>query len=540
MAPTIPVFTLDIDKAFRTTTPDELAKGALRQYRAEAARSRSGTSNDLAAISTTIAFLGDSFTEAYNPSVRGLMWPLRVARRLNGPRIGSVTYIPSAASTFSTTTPASGWPGSQAPWTYSSAPAGVVDHGADLHSVTMVSGSTATLTFFGEVVNVYYTRTPGGPVAAAVTLDGSSVAAIAANGTELVGQAATYVADGYGFHTLVITSTSGQLLLEGAVVTDNEVSVIGIPCRMIRTMTFGHAGFDTAAFVGNTNWSQSLANICANTAVGIDLSLAVIGLGANDAGFGRTPAAFGNNLVALLQQIDAAIDARGVTIDPGFLFMAFPTMPDSYIDTIWDVRNLYGTDRVGVLDVRQYLPGKGTGWGIFDAGNGHPNDAGQRWLADLVASFLEGFVQQDQPRPSPHTPGLDVKIDATAPPHFRLAYAENLVSLGTATGLWADQTPASATVAERRHRVWMEQGTYKPALRYGQVTTLGGEWQVLVKGTSLGTTGASTGTDGLVSTSQLSSTIAIDSPGAYPVVIRKTGLNAGAARFVDLTLRKIG
>lgn len=537
MAPTIPVFTLDLDAVERQISQQELAAGALSRYRTEVARTRNLTAVDQNARSTEVVLFGDSLTEAFAPSVRGLMWPLHLARRLNGARMGSVQYIPSATSVFSETV-AGSWPGGQAPWTYSAAPAGDVTRGADLHAVQMVSGSTATLTFYGEVVTVFYTRSSGGPAAAAVTLDGVAQTALPANGSELRGQFQPYTADGYGFHTLVITSTSGALILEGAVVTDNEVSVLGIPCRSVRTLTFGHGGFGTTDYITRPNWIDSFIPVVANVPTGLYPSLIVMALGANDQNASVPQSTYEANLLSIMQTIDARLVAAGVTTLPGYLLVCWPSVNDTYLDGMWHVRQAFNADRCGVLDVRRYYArNPTTPWDVNVSGT-HPGDGGQLFIANTIADFIDGATNFDVPRLAPSTSRLDVKIDATTPPDFRLAWAQSLAVVSATNGTWRDATPASSTVAERRHRVWLEPGTYTPALRYGEVTTTGGEWQVLVRGVSLGTTGATTGTTGNVVGTALSSTVTIDSPGAYPVVIRKTGLNAGAAHFVDLVLRK--
>lgn len=171
---------------------------ALARYRADVARTRSETAGDADARSTALWIgPGDSLSEAFSPTKRELMWTRWLARRLNGTGMRSVQFVPASASTLNQVT-AGAWPGGQAPWTYSATPGANTLYGPDLHAVTMVSGSTATLTFFGSTVAVVYTRTTGGPSAAAVTLDGAAQTAINAQGATLPGQQAVFSADGYG------------------------------------------------------------------------------------------------------------------------------------------------------------------------------------------------------------------------------------------------------------------------------------------------------------------------------------------------------
>lgn len=512
-----------------------LARQALAQFRAEFARARSGTADDINSRSVTLVMVGDSLTEAFTPTVRGLMWPRHVSRILNGARMGGMQYLPAAAN-FGSTQTAADWPGGQPVWTYSAAPTGDTTHGGDLHAVTMGAGSTATLTFFGETVIVMYTRTPGGPVAAAVTLDGVSQTAIAAQGAEAAGQVAVFVADGYGFHTLTITSTAGQLLLEGAAVSDNEPYVFGIPTRVIRTPHFGHAGFDSDLFVERTNWATSVINLTTNLATGTYPSLFVIWLGANDQVLGKPPAELQSNLVTLMGMLDSRIDTIGITTNPGFLLLAGWSMTQAYVDALWGARDDYGEDRVGVLDMRRYLPGEGASLGVFDA-SGHPNDAGQLWLARTVSDFILGpLAPTFPPEPAPGYTNDDILIEAATPADFRLNWTETLAFTSVTSGQQYDQAAGASDVKERRHRVWFQRGTYEVRLRYGEVTTTGGQGQVVIGGTTVGSV-TTTGTTNNVAESVLGS-IVIDSPGPRPVVIRKTALNAGAFRFNRLWLRK--
>lgn len=512
-----------------------LAKQALAQIRADMSATRSGTSGDTNARSSTIVMLGDSLTEAFEPTVRGLMWPRHLSRRLNGHRMGGVQYLPASAG-FANSVAATDWPGDQAVWTYSVTPTVEGNYGGDLHGVRMTSGSTATVTFFGSVITVAYTRTTGGPTAAAVTLDGVAQTAINAQGSELPGQQAVFTADGYGFHTLVITSTSGQLLLEGAIVSDNEVFPFGVPCRQVRTLAFGHAGFTSSLFVDRPNSTTSIVNVANSVATGTYVGLYIIAFGANDQVLGHAPSLLQSNLVTLMQRIETNRTALGVTTAPGFLLMAFMNLQQQYIDAMWGARAVFGEDRVGVLDLRRYLPGGGlTMPPIFDAA-GHPNDAGQLWISNTVADFIDGESGTLVPRFVPSYSD-DVVIEAATPADFRsAAWTESLAFTSTTSGVQYDTAAGASDIKERRHRRWLHRGTYEARLRYGEVTTTGGQAQVQVGGTTIGSV-TTTGTTNNVAEASLGS-IVIDSPGPYPLIIRKTALNTGAFRFSRLLLRK--
>lgn len=504
--------------------PEHQQVGPLSRYRADAARARAP------GISAVTVWLGDSFTESYEPTKRGLRWTEHLARRLNGVGMRKVRYFPITTNALSTTT-ATDWPGDQPPWTYNGTVTGSVAYGADLHAATLAAGAFVELPYFGDNVVVIYTRTPDGPSAAAVTVDGVSVGSINANGSELPGQQTNFGTPGdYGAHTLRITATGAPLVLEGAMVHDGSRIGFGQPNDSIFTLCFGHTGFQTSHFTGNTNWSKSLAALSGSSLVGFHAGLVGILLGANDAGAGVLASTFQSNLVAIMQQIDADIDATGVTTDPGFLLVMMPTTTDAYRSAAFTAAAAFGSTRCGVLDLRAYLPGGGSGWGIFDAGNGHPNDAGQLWIANTIADYIEGPAA---PGSLPIMPPPGPVVEAADNPTARSSWTE---SLGVTNGQVYDATPNDTTQRERRHRIWLEPGTYAARIRYEQRTTGGGTLQVLVGHTSCGTV-STAGTDGTITETQLGTTVVIDSPGAYPVTIRKTTA-AGLVRFVRLHLRR--
>lgn len=484
----------------------------LAAYRAGSERARAG------GRSTVTAWLGDSFTEGFQVSKRGFMWSKRLAQRINARREATVQYVPAAASTGSTTA-AGTWPGGQAGWTYTGSVAGSVLYGADLHAVTMSAAATATIVFFGDTLNVLYTRTPGGPAAAAVTLDGVAQTAINAQGSELPGQVATFgtIAD-YGFHTLVITATAAPLILEGALVHDGTVFGLGVAFTSIYTLTFGHAGFSTQQFVDNTNWVKSFVNM-AGTA-----SLIGISFGPNDSLANRSPEDFRDNLVTIMQMIDAQILAIGQPLGPGYLLYMMPTAPLSYVDAAQSAATLFARNRAGVVDLAALLPSGGTGWGIFDAGNGHPDENGHQWIGDRLAAIIDPGAPSAFPRMDNGGP----TIEAADTPTTRRNWA---VSMGFTNGQAYDTTASDAAVRDRVHRKWFEPGVYTPRVRYEQITTLGGTVQVFIGSTSAGSV-ATTGTTGTIGETALGSPVTIDSPGWYPVTIRHTAAGAAALRFM--------
>ena len=517
---------------------DTTASKPRSTFRAAIARGRSSTSTS--GVSATIALLGDSFTEGYTCSKRGLRWVDILARNLNGQRGGATTrYYPAACGGFSSTNISTDWPGLQQPWVYTGSVSGDVTFGASLHAAVLATSATISLTYFGDFITILYVRKTDAPSAAAVTLDGVAQTAINANGSTLPGQSATFGTGGdYGVHTLVVTATAAPLTVEGAVVHDGTTITVGIPSGTVIVHGIGHAGFSSAFFAGNTNWAASLAAIGGNQFTGQTLGLTVVALGANDT-LGLTTTQFRDNLITTMRNLDTAITASGVTTQTGYLFVWFPTVADSYVEAGRAADASYAPDRCDHLDLRQYMPGTGTSWGTFDAGNGHPNDAGQAFIAYWVQQAIEG---SGNAVPMPVMPVGGPIIEAHTPATQRSSWAESFGITGGQT--WDTAGAPDTTVRERRHRTWLEAGTYQAVIRYEQRTTNGGTLQVLVgthsvtgdANTSCGTQ-STAGTDGVVTEVALGTSVTLDSPGAYPVTIRKTSAN-GTVRFVRLYLRK--
>jgi lysophospholipase L1-like esterase len=495
---------------------------AVKRYRAEAARARAGGST------TYTVWLGDSLTEAFNPSKRGYIWPLILGRRLNGWKQTRVEYIPTSANTFCLVSPASAWPGSQIPWNYVNA-SGDVSYGMDLHAVNITAGGYAELNYYGDIVQPIYVRTTAAPAGGCpVTIDGVSVGTLSANGSLLPAQAASFGTIGdYGAHTIRITVPSGTLTLEGMVVYDGIAWGFGLPFGGIGSMAAGHAGFSTTHFsdVVATYWATSLS---ARTP-----SLVGIALGANDFGAARTATQYRDSLVTIMNRIDAAVDAIGGT-RPGYLLVEMVGLPDDYITAAWEACDTVDTDRCAVLDLGARL--NTTNWGVLDNG-GHPGDSGQIWIADAIADAID-----DSATGVPNTPPEGVVVEAATSTVIRSSWTESLTAVpDSVVPIVYDASPTGATVGERRHRIWLDAGTYQGRIMLARGNDRG-QCQVLVGHTSLGTADCyQASADVTVFT--LGSNVTIDYPGWYPVTIRKLATkNASsseyAIRFYRLHLRK--
>jgi len=497
----------------------EATRQALAKPRAELARARM---NDRAA---QLVFLGDSLTESFSPSARGLRWTDLLSRRLNGHKQAHAQYIPAAANVFSTQAPGD-WPGGDVPLTYSATPTNDIGHGADLHATIIPAGAFVDIPYYGDLVNIFYTATPTGPAAAAVTIDGIAAGTLDAQNTpELTSQVVQVgTAGDYGAHTLRITATGAPLLFEGVVVYEGARWGFGIRFDAIDVLALGHVGFQTSHYIASAAWAKSFALMSAQAA------MIGIALGVNDLGAGRSAADYGANLVTIVELVDAQRVAFGFTAAPSILFVQMPGVGDAYLAAAWDAADELGTDRCAVLDLAALLPdGGAAGWGLLDAG-GHPGDGGHRWIADAIADHIDLSSVVAPPRPD------IVRIGAQHPATQRSAWAEALTfpsGVGLAPTV-RDTSPSGTTIGERRHRVWLDAGTYAGHVAYQQQAG-GGTVQVLVGHTSLGSV-ATAGADAHLWAS-LATPVVIESPGWYPVTVRKTAAS-GAVGFVELALRR--
>lgn len=495
---------------------------AVKRFRAEAARARSG------GLFTNTVWLGDSLTEAYSPSKRGLIWPLQLGRRLNGLQQTRVEYIPSSANTFPSLI-AANWPGGQMPWTYVNG-AGTITYGMDLHGATITAGGYVELPYYGDIVTVVYVRTTAAPAGGCpVTIDGVSAGTLNANGATLSSQSAVFGTIGdYGAHTLRVTVPSGTLTIEGAVVYDGIRWGFGLPFDGIGVAVAGHAGLSTTHFTdpGATNWAPSVA---ARTP-----SLVGIALGANDLGGGRTATQYRDGLIEIMNRIDAAVDAAGGT-RPGYLLVEMVGFPADYIAAAWEACDTIDTTRCAVLDLGARL--NTTNWGVLDNG-GHPGDSGQAWIANAIADAID-----DSAARAPLTPVEGVMLEAITSTTARASWTEALTTVADAVlPVVYDQSTTGATVGERRHKVWLDAGNYQARAMLARGPDRG-QCQILVGHTSLGTADCyQAGAD--VNVFTMGANVTIDYPGWYPVTIRKLATkNASsteyAIRFYRLHLRKV-
>ena len=480
-------------------------------------------------LSVQLVMIGDSMTEGFGGGKYRNRMMDRLRRRFMGNQPGTHGLLPASANVFSQVGDAN-WPGADDPWTFTGSVTGNIDHGLGFHAANIPSAGagSATISYFGDKISVFYTRSTGGPTACAVTLDGVSQTVINANGAELPGQSATFGTNAqYGFHTLVMTPNSGTFILEGVEWYDGDLAFLRNNSVILLDGT--HAGFGADAWAGQaTNaWSAMLA--------GSDLFLGgiVILLGYNDDQTGRTPTQFQNDLVTIVNRIDARVSST----DAGVLFVMVPGTDLTYVNAARAAAVQLGTDRASVYDLGAMRPDRL--WSAdLTTDTVHPNEAGNIWFADAMGQVLDPTPISQQPV----TP-TQLIIDSSRFPTFRSSWTEAWTALTGGIGGY-DQSGGGTTVGERRHRIWLDPGTYRVTVTTQEDTGLGtieallGRWlgatQSLVScGTKANVAGSPT-----VVTTRLSTTVVNEIAGWCPLVIRKTS-TTGAIRFVRAVVDKI-
>lgn len=499
----------------------------LARWRSKLALSRSGGAGSL---SVMMWIIGDSRVRG-NASKYRLAWPDLLQKRLMGARAGSFGNVPPTEGGFALPLDAD-WPGGDSPWTYSAGVNGSVLNGFGLKAVSVPTGVSATITYFGDKVNLTYERTVAGPTACAVTLDGTSVGPLNARGTYLPGQSVSYGTQGdYGFHTLVMTPNDGPFVFEAVQFFDADTPffVVG----GVQVIDGGHPGYGikdwTSGDQSNNDWSASIA--AGTTAFS---GLLIVFGDVNDKNNGRTPDQHKNDLITLVNRFDARLG----TTDTSVAFVSLPTNQDltAYRDAMFEAAKTLGTSRAGVIDLGSLLPNRA--FGILSDDGVHPNDAGHIWVAEQLYNILDPGRAAG---PLPVTPARTI-IDASTLANGRTAsWPDNWVALPDGG---YNQSGGGTTLAEERFRMWSDAGTYRGTLTMQEDAALGnvevymGRWvNNTMTLTQMGGKNNVAGAPTLVTT-RLATTIVNDISGNVPVVIRKTTA-AGAVRFKQLIIDKI-
>lgn len=482
------------------------------------------------ALSAILMCMGDSRVLG-NASKYYKAWPFLLKNMLMGPRPGNMGILSASAGGLSQVTDGA-WQGGDNPWTYTGAVTGNVLFNPGFHAANIPSAGTATITYFGDKITVFYVRTVDGPTAAAVTLDGAAQTAI--DGRDPVvspGLQVTYGTVGnYGFHTLVITPNDGPLVLEGVQWFDGDIPFLIVGSVMIYLTE--HAGFGAKDWAtANNDWSAFLSGGGAFAGMGIFVG------DVNDINAARTPAQYKEDLKTIVSRVDTRLGND----DMSWMFVTLPvTLPDydttAFRDAAYEAAKDIGTHRAHVFDMAALFPNREFP-AVLAADGVHMTDAGHMWVAERLYEKLDPTHSYG---PTLVTPKQTI-IEASMLADGRTSWTEAWTN--HATGAY-DQSGGGTTLGERRHRFWADPGTYR--ITYvGQEDTGLGTAEVLMGRyvgatptlTSAGSKANVAGTPTVVAT-RLGTTIVNEIAGFVPLVIRKTTAS-GAIRFIKAIIDKI-
>lgn len=502
---------------------------ALARWRQRLARSRA------AGNASSILFIGDSITEGIGISSGNYRnrFIERLRRRFAGQLVPGSMFLPVSNNIFDVIGDGA-WPGGDDPWTFTGNVTGDLSRGVSWHAATVPTTGTAAMPWFGAFAFIIHSKIVSGASAAVVTIDGVASTALDGEADPDEANGVTYLAsaDGYGHHTVVIDPNDGPLVLEGFFPLDAG-EFFFVPINTTLIYDGGHSGYQASVwggagvgiFPGNDQWTNS--PIASDSLLG----LIVVLLGVNDQG-SVSPGQFEDNLVGIVNRYDA----RAGHSDMGFLFVAVPGVPSTLANAMAAAAVRVGANRAVSLDLAALRPNRTFGTDLSGDGT-HPNDAGNVWMAEMLGNVLD----PESPGQPPKTPDR-IQIDANDLPAFRSNWTEATTPV-SGSALVYDEAGASA-VRERRHRIWLDAGTYRAdvtcehAAGRGTFEFLAGRWNSNTPTlTSLGTVDTSVGTG--VTTTELATTFQTSNPSWVPFYIRKTN-QANIARFVQATIHKIG
>lgn len=320
--------------------------------------------------------LGDSITEGQGASSRSTRWTdltrdeLRRLHPTDG-TTGGVGYVPARFAVYE---PDSTW----ADWAVDGSGAAYpIDTVPDLgyRALAMVPGSTRTYPFAGTGLDIWWARSPDSGDFT-YSIDGGAPRTVKTTGSEDTGR--TTRVDGLtrGEHTVTVTAV-GTFALEGFTIYDGDRDAgIHLYDSARSGATIGTFTKDQAGFLRAVRRAAP--------------DLITITLGGNDAGQ-ITPEELGRQYRAFLRALRALPSKPSVLVIGEFT--PAPAMTDgmsaswsTYLDAIERAAKSSGAAWVSMADTFPTATYSGTG--IYSTDGLHPNDRGQRKIAQLVLAAL--------------------------------------------------------------------------------------------------------------------------------------------------------
>lgn len=363
----------------------------LRRWHRDFAAVRYGIKNTSTPAVANVLWVGDSIGEGYNgsPGDAGTYNQIMVKRfaanlaqtaNVNG-RVGQ--YVPGFSG--SARSPKFALTG-----TYQPTAVGVASKGLALRAVTMLSGGTATLTFTGTGVSIYYRRRNvlGGTMVFTVKDSNNNTVGSGSFGTvtTVIGSNAENVASTgvlnltRGTYTLTVTASGGAVVLDGAYIYDGDETQ-GV--RVLNSSLYG-TNFDDwvnqgSVSLGTDAWQLLRKNYQDGDALGdgVPVSLVVLALGSNQ----TTASDFTSMVSTLISRITTAVTDGG-NAAPSFALLVPPSNTQQ-VDSSWATRL-----------TELYTAAATNGWAVWDwaelTGSVKTDPFG--WTNDLLHPVNPGHV----------------------------------------------------------------------------------------------------------------------------------------------------
>ncbi|HWS34722.1 MAG TPA: GDSL-type esterase/lipase family protein [Actinoplanes sp.] len=326
-----------------------------------------------------IAVLGSSTSEGVGVSAYGRGYPhlladnLRTAFPVAG-AAGGDNYVAAWG------TRGIGW------WPVIASGQRVKSGGWGLKSLTQTAGQSATYTFHGTGVDVWYSAFPGGGTFT-VTIDGTVRAPAVGTGAAVTDRDARWTSPPLspGAHTIVVTCRSGPVSLHGFATTDGDAD------RGIRLYNAGHGGRTSADFAdGTESWAPRLRTVQPH--------LVILQLGVNDWRINVPAATMKTNVKTIIAAV-----RRNSDTSPSFVIYGSPQVTASRPDQdfglfrqAWqeiaaeDTGGPGGGSGVAFFDLaaRQPSPATDNSLHLYNSDRLHVTDRGAAFTADALATFL--------------------------------------------------------------------------------------------------------------------------------------------------------
>ncbi|QDH93368.1 minor tail protein [Gordonia phage Sekhmet] len=325
------------------------------------------------AAAVDVVAVGDSVTTGAQASVASKRWLGLLQTKLRGlyqPAgvAGGIGYV-QMNSTYNS------------PWTLSNTTVPTTPSGLGQGALEFPSGATASATFTGTAVDVFYRKVSGGG-SFSISIDGATtgpgfVTVNTANASEVAGSKQRIGSLTPGSHTITIANVSGTSQVEGVMFYNGDESL------GIRTWDAGRSGIPSGGYVSNTRYLGAITTI--------QPQLVTVFLGINNYRNQQPPAALATDIISMIRSIRAAC-----TIPPSIL-LVIPFLPHpgtanrpylAYYDALLQAASTFPD--VDVLDLyAKFGPTIQTQTlGLLHADLTHPNDAGYEFISESVLAHV--------------------------------------------------------------------------------------------------------------------------------------------------------